>query len=78
MWLLRAKARERESVDRIRALLLKSLAYQLDKKASFRYQKTIDGNPIQLDPLADVARAKEDETICKIHGIASLIVKTKP
>lgn len=69
--LLRAKARERESVDRIKALLSKSLAYEPDKNASFRYQKTIDGNPIQLDLLADVARIKEDEAILKIHGVTT-------
>ena len=69
--LLRAKARERESVDRIKTLLSKSLAYEPDKNASFRYQKTIDGNPIQLDLLADVARIKEDEAILKIHGVTS-------
>jgi hypothetical protein len=55
-------------VDRIKALLSESLAYEPDKNASFRYQKTIDGNPIQLDLLADVARIREDEAILKIHG----------
>src|SRR5581483_6900 len=69
--LLRSKARARESVDRIKALLSKSLAYQPDKDASFRYQKTIDGNPIQLDLLADVARIKEDEAILKIQGVTT-------
>src|ERR1700722_19359216 len=67
--LLRAKARERESVDRIEALLSKSLAYKPDRDNSFRYQKTIDGNPIQLDLLADVARIKEDEAIVTIQGL---------
>ncbi len=69
--LLRAKARERESVDRIKALLSKSLAYEPDNNASFRYQKTIDGNLIQLDLLADVARIKEDEAILKIQGVTT-------
>jgi hypothetical protein len=69
--LLRAKARERESVGRIKALLSKSLAYEPDKDSSFRYQKTIDGNPIQLDLLADVARTKEDEAILKIQGLST-------
>ena len=66
--LLRAQARERESVDRIKALLSKSLAYEPDKNASFRYQKTVDGNLVQLDLLADVPRVKEDEAILKIYG----------
>jgi len=69
--ILRAQAREREAVDRIKALLSKSFVYQPDKDKSFRYQKTIDGNPIQLDLLADVARIKEDEAILKIHGLST-------
>lgn len=64
--LLRAKARARESVDCIKTLLSKSLAYEPDKESSFRYQKTVDGNPIQLDLLADVARIRQDEAIVKI------------
>jgi hypothetical protein len=70
--LLRSKARERESVDRIKALLSKALAYEADKNASFRYQKTIEGNPIQLDLLADVARIKRDEAILKIQGVTTV------
>jgi hypothetical protein len=69
--MLRAQAREREAVDRIKALLSKSFAYQPAKDKPFRYQKTIDGNPIQLDLLADVARIKEDQAILKIHGLST-------
>src|SRR5262249_47458317 len=69
--ILRAKAREREVVDRIKALLSRPFAYEPDKDKSFRYQKTIDGNRIQLDLLADVARMKEDEAILKIHGLTT-------
>lgn len=69
--LLRAKARKRESVDRIKKLLSKSLAYEPDKATSFRYQKTVDGNPIQLDLLADVARVKQDDAIVRIHGVST-------
>jgi len=69
--LLRAKARERESVDRIKTLLSNSLAYQRDKNESFRYQKTVDGNPIQLDLLADVARVREDDAILKVQGVTT-------
>src|SRR5215471_5697889 len=69
--ILRAQAREREAMDRIKALLSRSFAYQLDKDTAFRYQKTIDGNPIQLDLLADVARIKEDQAILKIGGLTT-------
>ena len=69
--LLRAKARERESVDRISHLLSKPLAYERDQNESFRYQKTVEGNPIQLDLLADVARIREDDAILKVQGVTS-------
>jgi hypothetical protein len=69
--LLRAKAREPEFVDRIKALLSKSLAYKPDKTDSFRYQKTVDGNLIQLDLLADVARVREDDAILKVQGVTT-------
>jgi len=66
--LLRAKAREREAVDRIRTLLSKSLAYSTNKDALFRYEKQIDGNIVQLDLLTDLPRVKQDEAILKVYG----------
>jgi hypothetical protein len=69
--LLRAKAREREAVDRIKALLAKSLAYEPNKDASFRYEKKVDGNIVQLDLLTDLPRIKEDEPILKVYGANS-------
>ena len=69
--LLRAKAREREAVDRINALLSKSLAYAPNKDASFRYEKKVDGNIVQLDLLTDLPRTKEGESILKVYGANS-------
>jgi hypothetical protein len=69
--LLRAKAREREAVDRIKALLAKSLAYEPNKDVSFRYEKKVDGNIVQLDLLTDLPRIKEDESILKVYGAKS-------
>jgi hypothetical protein len=46
--LLRAKARERESVDRIQTLLSKSLAYERDKNESFRTKRPSTGIPFNL------------------------------
>lgn len=66
--LLRVKAREREAVDRIKTLLSKSLAYTPNKDASFRYEKNVDGNIVQLDLLTDLPRDKEDEAILKVYG----------
>jgi hypothetical protein len=71
--LLRAKARDREAVDRIKALLAKSLAYEPNKDASFRYEKTVDGNIVQLDLLTDLPRIKEDESILKVYGANSTL-----
>ena len=69
--LLRAQAREREAVDRIKALLAKSLVYEPNKDASFRYEKRVDGNIVQLDLLTDLPRVKEDEPILKVYGANS-------
>lgn len=66
--LLRSRAREREAIDRIKDLLSESLDFEPSKSDSFRYEKTIDGNVVQLDLLADVPRTKEDEAVLKVYG----------
>jgi hypothetical protein len=60
-------------VDRIKALLSKSLAYAATKDASFRYEKKVDGNIVQLDLLTDLPRIKEDESVFKVYGTNSSI-----
>jgi hypothetical protein len=52
-------------------LLSNFLAYERDKNESFRCQKTVDSNRIQLDLLADVARVREDDAILKAPGVTS-------
>ncbi len=66
--LLRSRARERETIDRIKDLLSEPLDFEPSKSDSFRYEKTIDGNVVQLDLLADVPRTKEDEAVLKVYG----------
>ncbi|HWO36563.1 MAG TPA: nucleotidyl transferase AbiEii/AbiGii toxin family protein [Candidatus Acidoferrum sp.] len=66
--LLRARARERETIDRIKDLLSDPLDFERSNTESFRYEKSIDGNVVQLDLLADLPRTKEDESIIKVHG----------
>src|ERR1035441_1253947 len=66
--LLRARARERETIDRIKNLLDEPLDFERSKANSFRYEKTIDGNIVQLDLMADLPRTREDESIIKVHG----------
>jgi hypothetical protein len=36
--------------------------------ASFRYEKTADGNVVQLDLLTDLPRTKEDESTLRVYG----------
>jgi len=69
--LLRAKAREREAIDRIKNLLFESLAFELSKTDAFRYEKSIEGNVVQLDLLADLPRRNENESLVKIQGTKS-------
>ncbi len=69
--LLRAKARERESIDRIKNLLSEPMAFEPSKTDAFRYEKNIEGNVVQLDLLADLPRRREDESVLKIQGATS-------
>jgi hypothetical protein len=69
--LLRAKARERESIDRIKNLLSEPLAFEPSKTDAFRYEKNVEGNVVQLDLLADLPRKREDESVLKIQGATS-------
>lgn len=69
--LLRARAREREAVDRIKNLLSESLGFEPSRTDGFRYEKNVEGNVVQLDLLADLPRRKEDEFVLKIEGADS-------
>jgi hypothetical protein len=69
--LLRAKARERESIDRIKNLLSEPLAFEPSKTDAFRYEKNVEGNVVQLDLLADLPRRREGESVLKIQGATS-------
>jgi len=69
--LLRAKARERGCIDRIKDLLSEPLAFEPSKADAFRYEKNIEGNVVQLDLLADLPRRREDESVLKIQGETS-------
>jgi Nucleotidyl transferase AbiEii toxin, Type IV TA system len=66
--LLRARARERETIDRIKDLLTEPLDFERNNTDSFRYEKNVDGNVVQLDLLADLPRTREEESIIKVHG----------
>jgi len=57
--LLRVRARERKTIDRIKDLLVVSLDYERSNTDSFRYENNIDRNVVQLDLLADLPRTRQ-------------------
>jgi hypothetical protein len=69
--LLRAKAREREAIDRVKSLLAEPLGFEPSKTDGFRYEKNVEGNVVQLDLLTDLPRGKRDESVLKIQGATS-------
>jgi len=69
--LLRAGARERATIDRIKSLLSGPLDFERSNAASFRYEKTVDGNVVQLDLLADLSRTQDNEPILKVYGMTT-------
>jgi len=71
--LLRAKAREREAIDRIKSLLSEPLAFEPSKTDAFRYEKKVEGYVVQLDLLADLPHRGEDESVLKIQGATSIL-----
>lgn len=68
---LRAAARERESIDQVSLLLSETLAFRRDRDSSFRYEKDVEGNIVQLDLMADIPRVQEDQAVMKFQGIFS-------
>jgi hypothetical protein len=66
--LLREAARDRETVDRIKMLLSNTMKFEPTKDKAFRYEKEVDGNIVQLDLLADIPRAREDQSVIRLYG----------
>ncbi len=67
--LLRAAARDRESIDIVSLLLSQRLEFQRNQDSTFRYEKEVEGNIVQLDLMADLPRVQEDESVMKFHGV---------
>lgn len=65
---LRAAARERESIDQVSLLLSETLAFRRDRDSSFRYEKDVEGNIVQLDLMADIPRVQEDQAVMEVSG----------
>lgn len=66
--LLRAAAREREKIDTLRYLLRDTLGYSPSRDVSFRYEKEIDGNLVEVELLADLPRGADDEPVIRMRG----------
>ena len=69
--LLRKAAREREVIDRVRALLIGGMEFERSSTHTFRYEKKVEGNVVQLDLLADFSRTDESEPVRRIQGLNS-------
>jgi hypothetical protein len=69
--LFRQAARERDAIDRIRTLLVGNMEFERSRTHSFRYEKTVEGNAVQLDLLVDLPRTDNDEPVRRIQGISS-------
>ncbi len=69
--LFRQAGRERDVIDRIRTLLIGGMEFERSRTHTFRYEKRVEGNIVQLDLLADFPRTDNDEPVRRIQGIDS-------
>jgi hypothetical protein len=69
--LFRQAARERDVIDRIRTLLVGGMEFERSRTYSFRYEKRVEGNIVEVDLLADFPRRDNDEPVRRIQGIES-------
>lgn len=69
--LFRQASRERDVVNRIRMLLVGDMEFERSRTYTFRYEKSVEGNIVQLDLLADFPRTDNDEAVRRIQGIDS-------
>lgn len=68
--MLRETARQAAAVDRLKVLLTGNMEFHPNQDKTFRFEKKIDGNVIQLDLLTDLPRT-DDDPIQRIQGIQS-------
>jgi hypothetical protein len=69
--LFRQRAQEHDVVDQIWTLLVGSMEFERSRTLSFRYEKKVEGNIVQLDLLSDFPHTNNDESIRRIQGIDS-------
>lgn len=69
--LLRRAAREREVIDRVRTLLIGGMEFEPSRTHTFRYEKRVEGNVVQLDLLADFPRTDSGDPVKRIQGVES-------
>lgn len=71
--LLRKTAQESEVIDRVKALLIGGMEFERSKTHTFRYEKKVEGNVVQLDLLADFSRTDKSEPVRRIQGLNSFL-----
>lgn len=71
--LLRKAAQEPEVIDRVKALLIGKMEFERSKTHTFRYEKKVEGNVVQLDLLADFSRTDKSEPVRRIQGLNSFL-----
>jgi len=69
--LFRQAGRERDVIDRIRTLLVGGMEFERSRTHTFRYEKRVEGNLVELDLLADFPRTDNDEPVRRVQGIDS-------
>ena len=69
--LFRQTSRERHVVDRIRTLLVGEMDFEPSRTHTFRYEKRVEGNIVQLDLPADFSRSGNDDPVRRIQGMDS-------
>jgi hypothetical protein len=62
-------ARDEQNIDKIRSLLDGPLQYSISRDATFRFEKKVDGDLVELELLVDLKRPQEDDPIRKFPGI---------
>lgn len=69
--LFRQAAREPDVIDRVKTLVISSMKFERSRTHTFRYEKKVEGNVVQLDLLADFSRAGDGEPVRRIQGLDS-------
>lgn len=65
------RSRTRETVDRLKQILLNDLEFHISKNTSSKLEKHVGSDLIELDLLADVPRGRDGSGVVRIYGEAT-------